>query len=130
MSGARHRRKGDRGEREVAKYAQGRGIAAERIPLSGSCGGRFNGDISVPLLSRDFIGEVKVRRNDFRRLYDWLVNRDLLFIRADRREWLVITRLTLATDIALVAEQQKNNPRDFCQPAKMPASDDTGTPAR
>ena len=113
MSGARHRRKGDRGEREVAKYAQGRGIAAERIPLSGSCGGRFNGDISVPLLSRDFIGEVKVRRNDVRRLYDWLVNRDLLFIRADWRESgprLIAARFRVAPSVG--AERKRRQQWD------------------
>ena len=40
-------------------YLQARGFAAERIPLSGSCGGRFVGDVTVPLLGRDRRAEVK-----------------------------------------------------------------------
>ena len=62
MSGARHRRKGNRAERALVVYLQGRGFAAERVPLSGSAGGSFTGDVSVPLIGRDLRTEVKVRK--------------------------------------------------------------------
>jgi hypothetical protein len=38
-------------------------------------------------------------------LYDWLKGRDLLIIRADRQEMLVIIPLKLAAEIATMAEQ-------------------------
>jgi Holliday junction resolvase len=47
MSGARHRRKGNRVERELVAYLRERGFAAERIPLSGSAGGSLSGDITA-----------------------------------------------------------------------------------
>jgi hypothetical protein len=107
MSGARHRRKGNRVERELVACLRERGFAAERIPLSGSAGGSFIGDITIPLLGRDFVVEVKVRGDGFRRLYDWLANRDLLIVRADRREPLVIVPLKLAAYIAAAADHGK-----------------------
>ena len=36
MSGARHRRKGDRIEREIVALHVGLGIHSERVPLSGA----------------------------------------------------------------------------------------------
>ena len=81
--------------------------AAERIPLSGAARGKFDGDISVPLLGIDRVVEVKCRGNGFRRLYDWLIDRDLLIVRADRREPLVILPLRLAIEIAKTAEKIK-----------------------
>jgi Holliday junction resolvase len=63
MSGARHRRKGNRAERALVAFLRNRGFAAERIPLSGAVGGSFIGDITIPLLGRDFVAEVKVRCN-------------------------------------------------------------------
>jgi hypothetical protein len=107
MSGARHRRKGNRVERELVAYLRERGFAAERIPLSGSAGGSFSGDMTIQLLGRDFVGEVKVRGNGFSRFYRWLADRDLLIVRADRREPLVIVPLNPAAEIAAAAEHGK-----------------------
>jgi hypothetical protein len=101
--GRRSRDKGNRSERALVAYLQARGFAAERIPLSGSCGGRFVGDVTVPLLGRDRRAEVKIRANGFRELYRWLIDRDLLVVRADRREPLVVVPLKLAADIAAAA---------------------------
>jgi hypothetical protein len=109
MSGARHRRKGNRVERELVAYLRERGFAAERIPLSGSAGGSFIGDVTIPLLGRDFVAEVKVRGNDFGRLYSWLADRDLLIVRADRGEPLVIAPLKLAADIVAAAEHGRKS---------------------
>jgi Archaeal holliday junction resolvase (hjc) len=107
MSGAKHRLKSNRAERALTAYLQERGFAAERVPLSGSAGGSFIGDITVPLLGRDLVVEVKVRANGFRELYRWLLDRDLLIVRADRREPLVVLPLRLAADIAAAAESGK-----------------------
>ena len=104
--GRTSRQKGDRGEPALVRFLQERGFAAERVPLSGSARGRFGGDLSVPLLGVDRRVEVKCRGNGFARLYDWLAGNDLLIVRADRREPLVVIPLRLAAEVAAVAEAQ------------------------
>jgi len=86
---------------------QDAGFAAERVPLSGSAGGRYSGDLTVPLLGVDRTVEVKVRARGFSQLYDWLEGRDLLVVRADRREALVVVPLRLAVEIATAAERKR-----------------------
>ena len=80
MSGGRSpRQKGNRAERALVRFLQERGFAAERVPLSGSAGGSYVGDLSVPLLGIDRCVEVKVRGSGSGRLYRWLrSSRDLL----------------------------------------------------
>src|ERR1700761_7177837 len=94
--GKRSRQKGDRSEREIVRLLQVAGFAAERVPLSGSAGGSFLGDITVPLLAVDRRVEVKVRGDGFKTLYDWLVRRDLLVVKSNRREPLVVLPLRFA----------------------------------
>src|SRR5277367_107545 len=89
------RQKGNREERGLVKFFQARGFAAERVPLSGSAGGSYLGDITIPVLGVDRIVEVKVRADGFRELYRWLIDRDILIVRSDRNEPLVIIRLKL-----------------------------------
>lgn len=103
------RQKGDRVERELVALLQRAGIAAERVPLSGSAGGSYVGDLSIPLLGVDRCCEVKVRGNGFLRLYDWLAGRDLLIVRADRREPLVVIPLKLAVEIAAAGERGRSS---------------------
>ena len=108
MSGGRAPRdKGSRTERAVVRLLQERGLAAERVPLSGSARGRFVGDVSVPALGRDLRGEAKARGNGFNRLYGWLDGRDFLVLRADRKPLLVVVRLELAAQVVAMAERAK-----------------------
>ena len=72
------------------RFLQARGFAAERVPLSGAKGGRFGGDVSVPLLGIDRKLEVKCRGDGFHNLYRWLANADVLIVKADRREPLIV----------------------------------------
>lgn len=105
MAGGRSpRQKGNRAERALVRYLQDHGFAAERVPLSGSAGGSYLGDLTVALLGVDRVAEVKVRGAGFRQLYSWLNGRDLLIVRADRLEPLVILPLKLAATIAAKAE--------------------------
>jgi Holliday junction resolvase len=106
--GRASRQKGNRTERALVRYLQERGFAAERVPLSGSARGRFSGDLSVPLLGIDRRVEVKARGDGFRNLYRWQNGADLLIVRADRHEPLVILPMKLAAEIAAVAEGHKN----------------------
>jgi hypothetical protein len=107
MTGGRASRdKGNRAERAIVKFLQDRGFAAERVPLSGSAGGSYLGDLTVPVLNVDRVVEVKVRANGFRELYRWLDERDILIVRADRSEPLVVLPLKLAAEIAAKAGGQ------------------------
>ena len=104
MTGGRApRRKGQRLERVLVRLLQARGFAAERMPLSGAAGGRFSGDVVIPLMGRDLCVEVKARADGFRELYCWLNGRDVLIVKADRQEPLVVLRLSLAAQIAKLA---------------------------
>jgi hypothetical protein len=106
MCGGRASRdKGNRQERALVALLQAAGFAAERVPLSGAARGRFGGDLSVPLLGLDRRAEVKVRGNGFRELYKWLNGADLLVVRADRAEPLVVVPLRFAIEIAVAAER-------------------------
>ena len=50
MSGRHSRNKGARTERSIVNTLRAHGFAAVRVPLSGSVGGRFAGDIVLPLM--------------------------------------------------------------------------------
>jgi hypothetical protein len=107
MSGGRASRdKGNHAERAIVKFLQERGFAAERVPLSGSAGGSYLGDLTVPILNVDRVVEVKCRADGFRELYRWLIDRDILIVRADRSEPLVVLPLRLAAEIAAKAGAQ------------------------
>jgi hypothetical protein len=80
----------------VVNALKASGIAVVRVPLSGAVGGRFAGDIVLPLMGRDLRVEVKARADGFRELYRWLDGRDVLVVKADRREPL---RLSLAAEV-------------------------------
>jgi Archaeal holliday junction resolvase (hjc) len=99
MSGRRSRNKGARTERGVVNALKARGMAAVRVPLSGAVGGRFAGDIVLPFMSRDLCVEVKARADGFRELHSWLNERDVLIVKADRQEVLVVMRLSLVAEI-------------------------------
>jgi Holliday junction resolvase len=100
MTGRRSRNKGARLERAIVNALQADGLAAVRVPLSGVVGGRFAGDVVLPLMGRDLCVEVKARADGFRELYSWLDGRDVLIVKADRQEPLVIVPLSLAAEIA------------------------------
>jgi hypothetical protein len=105
--GRKSRDKGNRAERSLVRALQAAGFGAERVPLSGSAGGRYCGDLTVPILGRDHVVEVKVRATGFSQLYAWLDGRDILVVRADRKEPLVIVPLALGVEIATAAEQNR-----------------------
>ena len=93
------RDKGLRIEREIVQRHKDMGIYAERVPLSGAAGGSFTGDIFLHL-ERQFpdrckvplISEVKARKSGagFTTLEGWLGSNDVLFLRRDRAEPLVV----------------------------------------
>jgi hypothetical protein len=98
------RRKGARAELGLAYLLQDHGFAAEKISRMYKRGP----DLSVPLLGIDRHVEIKIRSNGFQQLYSWLDGADLLIVRADRQEPLVVVPLKLAIEIAKAAEQNKS----------------------
>jgi Holliday junction resolvase len=105
MSGRRSRDKGARSERALVHFLQERGFSAEKV----SAMYRPGADISLPLLGVDRAVEVKCRSDGFRELYRWLEQRDLLIVKADRCEPLVVIRLALAAEIAAAAERSRSS---------------------
>jgi len=101
QGGRRSRNKGSRTERALVRFLQERGFAAEKI--SGMY--KSGPDLSVPLLGIDRRVEVKCRGNGFRQVYAWLAGVDLLILRADRCEPVVVVPLRLAAEIASAAER-------------------------
>jgi hypothetical protein len=96
MSGRRSRDEGARTERAVARLQQGQDIAVTKIRGMYKPGV----DIYMPLLAVDRAVEVKCRAAGPRQLYDWLDQRDVLIVKADRQEPLVVLRMSLAAEIA------------------------------
>jgi Holliday junction resolvase len=87
MNGGRASRdKGQRTERALVRLLQERGFAAEKI--SGMY--KPGSDISLPLLGIDRRCEVKCRGRGFGQLYAWLKNAELLIVKADGLEPLVV----------------------------------------
>jgi Holliday junction resolvase len=96
MSGRRSRDKGARAERAIAKVLQANGFVAAKISRTYQLGH----DIVLSLGGRDLCVEVKARADGFRGLYSWLRERDILIVKADRQEPLVVLRMSLAAEIA------------------------------
>jgi len=96
MSGAWHRRKGDRVERELVVAHEEINIHAERYPLSGASRFRRSGhDLDVYACGRDempFVCEVKARKNGagFTTLNTWLGDYDALFLKRNNADPLVV----------------------------------------
>ena len=105
MSGARHRRKGNRIERELIDRHKAVGIHAERYPLSGASRFRGSGhDLDLYAFGRDeapIVAEVKGRKSGagFATLEKWLGEFDALFLKRNnadpmvclpRRTWIAL----------------------------------------
>jgi Holliday junction resolvase len=111
MSGARHRRKGDRIEREIVDQHLAIGIHSERVPLSGASRYKGNGaDVDVYAFGRDeapMVSEVKARKDGagFTTLEKWLGENDALFLRRNHAPPLVV--LPWRTWAALLARVRR-----------------------
>ena len=96
MSGARHRQKGNRAEREIVDLHKGIHVHAERYPLSGSSRFRGSGhDIDLYPFGREavpLVAEVKARKDGegFAQLEKWLAEFDALFLRRNHSAPLVV----------------------------------------
>ena len=85
---------GARTERAIARMLQEQGIRATKISRAWCAGA----DLCVPI-GVDRAVEVKCLAAG-RQLFDWLNQGDVLIVKADRREPLVVLRMSLAAEIA------------------------------
>lgn len=81
--------KGTRIEREIVQRHMSADISAERVPLSGAAGGSYTGDV---VIGNRYRAEVKARAQGtgFVQLERWLGENDLLFLRRDRKDPMVV----------------------------------------
>jgi hypothetical protein len=99
MSGRRSRDRRSRRARHRAGAA-GRGLRRDARAVVRCCRWPLRGDVVMPVMGRDLCLEVKARADGFRELYSWLDGRDVLIVKPDRQEPLVVVRLSLAAEIA------------------------------
>ena len=93
MGGRSSKRKGDRIEREIVNKHLAAGIPSWKVPLSGAIGGSLAGDVRVGPQGLDQLrGEAKGRANGagFVTIKRWLKDMDLLFLREDHCDPLVV----------------------------------------
>lgn len=86
------RDKGSREERAIVRALTDAGLTAQRVPLSGSAGGDFRGDVVLTVNGKPITIEAKIRAGGFRQLYKWIDSADVLTVRSDRNERLYILR--------------------------------------
>jgi len=81
------RRKGNREERQFLQWIEEAGVPVEKVPLSGSLGGKYSGDLYV----YGHKTEVKYRKGGkgFKILEEWLEGNVFLFLRRWRKNPLV-----------------------------------------
>lgn len=89
ISAKGRRTKGLRVEREIVAMHQAIGVHAERVPLSGAAGGSYKGDV---IIDGQLRAEVKSRNEGqgFALLQRWLADNDMLIVKEDRKEPLVV----------------------------------------
>jgi hypothetical protein len=74
----KNKSKGSYHERKIAEWLNKIGIPAKRVPLSGSLGGEWSGDIHLTLDGRHLVAEVKYRdKSNFPSPFSVLDNRDI-----------------------------------------------------
>lgn len=106
--GKRAKRKGYAGENEIVKLLQKYGIEAERVPLSGALKGKLSGDINCTIKGQEKKIESKRRKDGFKQLYKYLEQDDCeyVFMRADRKDWIVAMTFDEWLDLVKDTESQ------------------------
>ena len=88
-------------EREIVAMLKEAGIPAERVPLSGAAGGSYTGDVIV---GKKWKAEVKARKSGdgFKTLEGWLGSNDLLVLKRNNAEPMVLLPWSMATALVLL----------------------------
>lgn len=97
--------KGKRGEREVVKLLKEAGFEARRTaPLQA---GESSSGVPDVELDKRFKIEVKRRKSGFKQIYDWLKDADFLFVRADRKDYIVAMSFQTFLELYLAVKNFK-----------------------
>jgi len=103
--GKRSRNKGVAAEREIVNLLRQHGHKAQRTaPLQAADGTESGADV---LLDDTYRIEVKRRRDGFSSLYKWLESADFLFLRADRKQYVVVMPVEMFLDLYAAAKEDK-----------------------
>jgi len=121
MPGRYSRNKGAQFERDIVNDCRRRGLAAERIPLSGAMGGSFGGDVRLTICDRTLKIECKILANGFKFLYDKLSGNDALVIRADRKDPLIV--MTLSSYLDTFSPKESKTPESATEQPGHPLPD-------
>jgi hypothetical protein len=97
-------RKRFRIEHELADLLCQLDLSCARAPLSGAIGGAWSGDLDLELHGHIAKIQVKARR-EFRALNRWLGGADLLLLKADRQDPIVVLSLHLFAELAVAAQR-------------------------
>lgn len=103
MSGKKSRNKGYRGEHNLQKILNKKGIKAKRIPLSGA-DDYVKGDID--LIDLDIKAEVKLRKTINSIFYDVLEKNKVGFFKADRKPYFVVMDLDFFCELIKVKKNK------------------------
>lgn len=98
----KNKSKGSYHERKLSEWLNEIGIKAKRVPLSGSLGGEWSGDIHVTLDGRHLVTEVKYRdKSGFPSPFTVLENRDMAIYkrRTGKPQTIVIMPAELFADL-------------------------------
>lgn len=98
----RSKAKGREGENELVEVLAELGVKSERMPLSGSLGGKYKNDIKIAVGRKR--GEVKRRKSGLKMVYGWLEQDDAnyLFFRpdGDKKKWIAIMKIKEFAELA------------------------------
>jgi Holliday junction resolvase len=97
---SRAKDKGRRAEHAIVKLHTDLGIEAERMPLSGSLGGKYKDDV---LIANTVRAEVKSRKSGegFKTLETWMKDCPIMFLKRDRVAPLVVMTAAMYAELAL-----------------------------
>ena len=88
----KQREKGKRVEYQIRDMLRKFG-ECHRVPCSGRAEG-FKGDLRLYISNKEYRVEVKARKQGFKQIQAWLEHADLLVIKIDRQEPIVVLRLS------------------------------------
>src|SRR6185503_1351226 len=79
-------------------------LPCARVPFSGAIGGAYSGDIDLELCGRIARIQAKFRR-EFRTLHQWLAANELLILKADHQDPLVVIPVHLFAELATATQK-------------------------
>lgn len=102
MGKNKSKNKGYRIEKLIEELLQSSGIQAERIPLSGSMGGKYDSDLVIGTVDNPIYRcEVKARKDGqgFKTLENWKGDNDILFLKRNYQDPMVVMDIDIFIEL-------------------------------